>query len=154
MREMYRSYVEMLVSTALDPDMIQALEDTHGEWRPQGPRLPPNLPPPASRGCSSSDTPARLSDELYLPPMRKIDGLLNEHKKKVLKRLSLSPALQVLRGSGVAGVQGPKDHHCAGPWSMRPWRRVIVGRDGLGWESSGGLGCQEGAGVSGFPAVP
>lgn len=62
MREMYRSYVEMLVSTALDPDMIQALEDTH--------------------------------DELYLPPMRKIDGLLNEHKKKVLKRLSLSPALQ------------------------------------------------------------
>lgn len=31
MREMYRSYVEMLVSTALDPDMIQALEDTHGE---------------------------------------------------------------------------------------------------------------------------
>ncbi|XP_060030235.1 proline-rich protein 12 isoform X2 [Erinaceus europaeus] len=62
MREMYRSYVEMLVSTALDPDMIQALEDTH--------------------------------DELYLPPMRRIDGLLNEHKKKVLKRLSLSPALQ------------------------------------------------------------
>ena len=33
MREMYRSYVEMLVSTALDPDMIQALEDTEGrQW--------------------------------------------------------------------------------------------------------------------------
>lgn len=31
MREMYRSYVEMLVSTALDPDMIQALEDTEGK---------------------------------------------------------------------------------------------------------------------------
>ncbi|XP_026309199.1 proline-rich protein 12-like [Piliocolobus tephrosceles] len=77
MREMYRSYVEMLVSTALDPDMIQALEDTH--------------------------------DELYLPPMRKIDGLLNEHKKKVLKRLSLSPALQVpgASGQGVSGAQGP-----------------------------------------------
>lgn len=30
MKEMYRSYVEMLVSTALDPDMIQALEDTNG----------------------------------------------------------------------------------------------------------------------------
>lgn len=30
MREMFRSYVEMLVSTALDPDMIQALEDTEG----------------------------------------------------------------------------------------------------------------------------
>lgn len=28
---MFRSYVEMLVSTALDPDMIQALEDTDGE---------------------------------------------------------------------------------------------------------------------------
>lgn len=33
MREMFRSYVEMLVSTALDPDMIQALEDTDGENR-------------------------------------------------------------------------------------------------------------------------
>ncbi|ELK28581.1 Proline-rich protein 12 [Myotis davidii] len=75
MREMYRSYVEMLVSTALDPDMIQALEDTH--------------------------------DELYLPPMRKIDGLLNEHKKKVLKRLSLSPALQV-RGRPGPEVSGPR----------------------------------------------
>lgn len=31
MREMFKSYVEMLVSTALDPDMIQALEDTDGE---------------------------------------------------------------------------------------------------------------------------
>ncbi|KAM7134318.1 proline-rich protein 12 isoform 2-T2 [Macrochelys suwanniensis] len=62
MKEMYRSYVEMLVSTALDPDMIQALEDTN--------------------------------DELYLPPMRKIDGILNDHKKKVLKRVSLHPALQ------------------------------------------------------------
>ncbi|XP_040183433.1 proline-rich protein 12 [Rana temporaria] len=62
MKEMYRSYIEMLVSTALDPDMIQALEDT--------------------------------SDELYLPPMRKIDGILNEHKKKVLKKFSLSSSVQ------------------------------------------------------------
>lgn len=43
MREMYRSYVEMLVSTALDPDMIQALEDTHGE-----PRLRKKVPGPSS----------------------------------------------------------------------------------------------------------
>ncbi|XP_077115906.1 proline-rich protein 12 [Ranitomeya variabilis] len=62
MKEMYRSYIEMLVSTALDPDMIQALEDT--------------------------------SDELYLPPMRKIDGIVNEHKKKVLKKISLSSSAQ------------------------------------------------------------
>ncbi|XP_068097490.1 proline-rich protein 12 isoform X2 [Hyperolius riggenbachi] len=62
MKEMYRSYIEMLVSTALDPDMIQALEDT--------------------------------SDELYLPPMRKIDGILNEHKKKVLKKITLSSSVQ------------------------------------------------------------
>ncbi|XP_039631783.1 proline-rich protein 12 isoform X2 [Polypterus senegalus] len=62
MKEMFRSYVEMLVSTALDPDMIQALEDTN--------------------------------DELYLPPMRKIDNILNEHKRKVLRRISLSPSLQ------------------------------------------------------------
>ncbi|XP_030053871.1 proline-rich protein 12 isoform X2 [Microcaecilia unicolor] len=62
MKEMYRSYVEMLVSTALDPDMIQALEDT--------------------------------SDELYLPPMRKLDAILNEHKKKVLKKLTLTSSIQ------------------------------------------------------------
>ncbi|XP_037111647.1 proline-rich protein 12 isoform X1 [Syngnathus acus] len=58
MREMFRSYVEMLVSTALDPDMIQALEDT--------------------------------DDELYLPPMRKIDSLLNEQKKRLLRRVTMS----------------------------------------------------------------
>lgn len=37
MREMFRSYVEMLVSTALDPDMIQALEDTDGKLWGGGP---------------------------------------------------------------------------------------------------------------------
>ncbi|XP_030581380.1 proline-rich protein 12 [Archocentrus centrarchus] len=58
MRDMFRSYVEMLVSTALDPDMIQALEDT--------------------------------DDELYLPPMRKIDSLLSERKKKLLRRVNMS----------------------------------------------------------------
>ncbi|KAM6957262.1 proline-rich protein 12 [Aplochiton taeniatus] len=58
MREMFRSYVEMLVSTALDPDMIQALEDT--------------------------------DDELYLPPMRKIDSLLNEQKRRLLRRANMS----------------------------------------------------------------
>uniref|UniRef100_A0A3Q3KXB2 Proline rich 12b n=1 Tax=Mastacembelus armatus TaxID=205130 RepID=A0A3Q3KXB2_9TELE len=58
MREMFRSYVEMLVSTALDPDMIQALEDT--------------------------------DDELYLPPMRKIDNLLSEQKKRLLRRVNIS----------------------------------------------------------------
>uniref|UniRef100_A0A4W4GB63 DUF4211 domain-containing protein n=1 Tax=Electrophorus electricus TaxID=8005 RepID=A0A4W4GB63_ELEEL len=58
MREMFRSYVEMLVSTALDPDMIQALEDTN--------------------------------DELYLPPMRKIDSILNEQKRRLLRRVTMS----------------------------------------------------------------
>ncbi|KAB5553541.1 hypothetical protein PHYPO_G00039840 [Pangasianodon hypophthalmus] len=58
MREMFRSYVEMLVSTALDPDMIQALEDTN--------------------------------DELYLPPMRKIDSILNEQKRRLLRRVNMN----------------------------------------------------------------
>ncbi|KAK1882110.1 Proline-rich protein 12 [Dissostichus eleginoides] len=58
MREMFRSYVEMLVSTALDPDMIQALEDT--------------------------------DDELYLPPMRKIDSIISEQKRRLLRRVSMS----------------------------------------------------------------
>uniref|UniRef100_A0A671VBZ7 Proline rich 12 n=1 Tax=Sparus aurata TaxID=8175 RepID=A0A671VBZ7_SPAAU len=58
MREMFRSYVEMLVSTALDPDMIQALQDT--------------------------------DDELYLPPMRRIDSLLSEQKRRLLRRVNMS----------------------------------------------------------------
>lgn len=135
MREMYRSYVEMLVSTALDPDMIQALEDTHGEPRPgeEGSPAPPlhPLPPPVRGGALAPLTPPPgLADELYLPPMRKIDGLLNEHKKKVLKRLSLSPALQVLVGPGQDGVWGQQSGRgemgtsqpprC--PQSLGPWR--------------------------------
>ncbi|XP_028988967.1 proline-rich protein 12 [Betta splendens] len=64
MREMFRSYVEMLVSTALDPDMIQALEDT--------------------------------DDELYLPPMRKIDSILSEQKRRLLRRVSMSSQHQEL----------------------------------------------------------
>nr|XP_029485633.1 proline-rich protein 12-like isoform X1 [Oncorhynchus nerka] len=57
MREMFRSYVEMLVSTALDPDMIQALEDT--------------------------------DDELYLPGMRKIDGIIVEQKRRLMRRINM-----------------------------------------------------------------
>ncbi|KAM6964719.1 proline-rich protein 12-like isoform 1-T1 [Tautogolabrus adspersus] len=62
MREMFRSYVEMLVSTALDPDMIQALEDT--------------------------------DDELYLPPMRKIDSIISEQKRRLLRRVGMSAQQQ------------------------------------------------------------
>lgn len=36
---------------------------------------------------------SRFLDELYFSFMRKIDGFLNEYKKKVLKRLSLSLVL-------------------------------------------------------------
>lgn len=97
MREMYRSYVEMLVSTALDPDMIQALEDTEGK--------PMWLPPKLTVALSSSEREMKLthllaflliSDELYLPPMRKIDSLLNEQKRKLLKRVNINSQHQVL----------------------------------------------------------
>ncbi|XP_042201083.1 proline-rich protein 12 [Callorhinchus milii] len=62
MKEMYKSYIELLVSAALDPAMIETIEANN--------------------------------DELYLPTMRKIDGILTEHKKKVTKRVSLSSVLQ------------------------------------------------------------
>lgn len=35
------------------------------------------------------------SDELYLPPMRKIDSLLSEQKKRLLRRVSMSAQHQV-----------------------------------------------------------
>lgn len=83
-------------------DLDSSLRE-EGIWRPQ---------PLCTVGCGSL-TPPCLTDELYLPPMRKIDGLLNEHKKKVLKRLSLSPALQVL-GAPCRGCVQPRG------WVWRP----------------------------------
>ncbi len=80
----------MLVSTALDPDMIQALEDTEGNDR---------------SALSSSEHEMKfthllallcISDELYLPPMRKIDSLLSEQKRKLLKRVNMNSQHQVL----------------------------------------------------------
>lgn len=96
MREMYRSYVEMLVSTALDPDMIQALEDTEGKriWLP--PRQTAVLL--FSKHEMIFTLPLVLldiSDELYLPPMRKIDSLLSEQKRKLLKRVNMNSQHQV-----------------------------------------------------------
>ena len=106
-----------------------------------GPRplTPAFLPPCIVVGLSSSDVPPPLSDELYLPPMRKIDGLLNEHKKKVLKRLSLSPALQVLGGLGKRCLgpraQAQRRHvhisHCAPSQSFGPWRGQSLEGSGL-----------------------
>lgn len=37
-----------------------------------------------------------VSDELYLPPMRKIDSLLTEQKRKLLKRVNMNSQHQVL----------------------------------------------------------
>ena len=104
------------------------------------PLTPAFLPPCIIVGLSSSDdVPPPLSDELYLPPMRKIDGLLNEHKKKVLKRRSLSPALQVLGGLGKRFLglraQAQRRHvpisHCASSHSFGPWRGRSLEGSGL-----------------------
>ncbi|KAL8169802.1 UNVERIFIED_CONTAM: hypothetical protein K2H54_058059 [Gekko kuhli] len=57
MKETFRSYMELLVSIALDPDTMQALE--------------------------------KSNDELLLPHMRKIDGMLNENRKRLLSKLRL-----------------------------------------------------------------
>ncbi|XP_074853734.1 glutamine and serine-rich protein 1 isoform X2 [Carettochelys insculpta] len=57
MKETFKSYMELLVSIALDPDTMQALE--------------------------------KSNDELLLPHMRKIDGLLNDNRKRLLSKLRL-----------------------------------------------------------------
>lgn len=155
----------MLVSTALDPDMIQALEDTAGEksqsfynptdmshcstvsptvrqshslgcikeeisilfkrprqyikrnqfvdpyrinterWAKEKPRIA------ARKSCFKSAFAAGLigsylnnnslrldwpPDELYLPPMRKIDSILSEQKRRLLRRVSMSSQHQVI----------------------------------------------------------
>lgn len=36
-------------------------------------------------------------DELYLPPMRKIDSILSEQKRRLLRRVSMSSQHQVIR---------------------------------------------------------
>ncbi|XP_065539307.1 glutamine and serine-rich protein 1 isoform X3 [Lathamus discolor] len=57
MKETFKSYMELLVSIALDPDTMQALE--------------------------------KSNDELLLPHMRKIDGMLNDNRKRLLSKLRL-----------------------------------------------------------------
>uniref|UniRef100_A0A8D0DG52 Glutamine and serine rich 1 n=1 Tax=Salvator merianae TaxID=96440 RepID=A0A8D0DG52_SALMN len=57
MKETFRSYMELLVSIALDPDTMLALE--------------------------------KSNDELLLPHMKKIDGMLNDNRKRLLSRLRL-----------------------------------------------------------------
>ncbi|XP_044281505.1 glutamine and serine-rich protein 1 isoform X2 [Varanus komodoensis] len=57
MKETFRSYMELLVSIALDPDTMLALE--------------------------------KSNDELLLPHMRKIDGMLNDNRKRLLSKLHL-----------------------------------------------------------------
>nr|XP_060622512.1 glutamine and serine-rich protein 1 [Anolis sagrei ordinatus] len=57
MKETFRSYMELLVSIALDPDTMLALE--------------------------------KNNDELLLPHMRKIDGMLNDNRKTLLSKLHL-----------------------------------------------------------------
>uniref|UniRef100_A0A8B9PLX2 Glutamine and serine rich 1 n=1 Tax=Apteryx owenii TaxID=8824 RepID=A0A8B9PLX2_APTOW len=57
MKETFKSYMELLVSIALDPDTMQALE--------------------------------KSNDELLLPHMRKIDGMLNDNRKRLLSKLHL-----------------------------------------------------------------
>ncbi|XP_042640781.1 glutamine and serine-rich protein 1 isoform X4 [Tyto alba] len=57
MKETFKSYMELLVSIALDPDTMQALE--------------------------------KSNDELLLPHMRKIDGMLNDNRKRLLSKLRM-----------------------------------------------------------------
>ncbi|XP_075783923.1 glutamine and serine-rich protein 1 isoform X2 [Pelodiscus sinensis] len=57
MKETFKSYMELLVSIALDPDTMQALE--------------------------------KSNDELLLPHMKKIDGMLNDNRKRLLSKLHL-----------------------------------------------------------------
>ncbi|XP_075402048.1 glutamine and serine-rich protein 1 isoform X2 [Tenrec ecaudatus] len=57
MKETFKSYMELLVSIALDPDTMQALE--------------------------------KSNDELLLPHMKKIDGMLNDNRKRLLLTLHL-----------------------------------------------------------------
>ncbi|XP_031798180.1 glutamine and serine-rich protein 1 isoform X3 [Sarcophilus harrisii] len=62
MKETFRSYVELLVSIALDADTMQALE--------------------------------KSEDELLLPHMKKIDGMLNENRRRLLLKLHLDQSLK------------------------------------------------------------
>ncbi|XP_072194074.1 glutamine and serine-rich protein 1 isoform X2 [Excalfactoria chinensis] len=62
MKETFKSYMELLVSIALDPDTMQALE--------------------------------KSNDELLLPHMRKIDGMLNDNRKRLLSKLRLDNAFK------------------------------------------------------------
>ncbi|XP_021574090.1 glutamine and serine-rich protein 1 [Carlito syrichta] len=62
MKETFKSYMELLVSIALDPDTMQALE--------------------------------KSNDELLLPHMKKIDGMLSDNRRRLLLNLHLDPSFK------------------------------------------------------------
>ncbi|KAJ8416254.1 hypothetical protein AAFF_G00382760 [Aldrovandia affinis] len=57
MKETFRSYVELLIGTALDADMMEALE--------------------------------KEKDELLLPNLRKVEGMLTDNRRRLLPKLSV-----------------------------------------------------------------
>uniref|UniRef100_A0A3P9H4R0 Glutamine and serine rich 1 n=1 Tax=Oryzias latipes TaxID=8090 RepID=A0A3P9H4R0_ORYLA len=63
MRETFRSFVELLISIALDEDVMTALE--------------------------------RTNDELLLPHMKRVDGLITDNRKRLLHKLHLGQVLKM-----------------------------------------------------------
>lgn len=62
MKETFRSFVELLVSIALDEDMMTALE--------------------------------RANDELLLPHMKRVDGMITDNRKRLLHKLHIGQVLK------------------------------------------------------------
>ncbi|XP_037060965.1 glutamine and serine-rich protein 1 isoform X3 [Peromyscus leucopus] len=75
MKETFKSYMELLVSIALDPDTMQALEKSNGM---------------ACYGAHS-----KVLYELLLPHMKKIDGMLNDNRKRLLGNLHLDQPFKI-----------------------------------------------------------
>uniref|UniRef100_A0A3B3D2L8 Glutamine and serine rich 1 n=2 Tax=Oryzias melastigma TaxID=30732 RepID=A0A3B3D2L8_ORYME len=63
MKETFRSFVELLISIALDEDVMTALE--------------------------------RANDELLLPHMKRVDGLITDNRKRLLHKLHLGQVLKM-----------------------------------------------------------
>lgn len=94
MKETFKSFVELLISIALDEDLVTALEKANGKWLDfLVPEL--NLKTRRKQLFKSSHLADLSADELLLPHMKRVDGMITDNRKRLLHKLHIGQVLKV-----------------------------------------------------------
>lgn len=103
MKETFKSFVELLISVALDEDLVTALERANGEWndfRVSGLlALKSNIEIEEGKAAAFRYLNAYFAglpaDELLLPHMKRVEGMITDNRKRLLHKLHIGQVLKV-----------------------------------------------------------